>query len=89
MLNLEIKVVYNFMRTVYDKIFMGVILMPLIDYKCKKCSEEFFEIVNGNSEKIVCPKCKSEEVERVYKGKFYGKNGGNCSGNCSSCGGCH
>lgn len=89
MLNLEIKVVYNFMGTVYDKIFMGVILMPLIDYKCKKCNEEFFEIVNSNSEKIVCPKCKSEEVERVYKGKFYGKNGGNCSGNCSSCGGCH
>lgn len=63
--------------------------MPLIDYKCKKCGNEFFEIVTNDSEKIVCPKCKTEEVERLYKGKFYGKNGGNCTGHCSTCGGCH
>ncbi|WDC85392.1 zinc ribbon domain-containing protein [Caloramator sp. mosi_1] len=45
-----------------------------------------FEIVNSE-EKVNCPKCKSENVERVYKGKFYGK--GNCSGGCSTCSGCH
>lgn len=62
--------------------------MALIDYKCKECGKEFFEIVNGNDEKVVCPQCKSDKIERVYKGKYYGK-GQNCSGQCSGCSGCH
>ncbi|WP_102399331.1 FmdB family zinc ribbon protein [Haloimpatiens massiliensis] len=60
--------------------------MPIIDFKCKECGSEFFEIVSSD-EKVKCPKCNSEEVERVYKGKYYGKN--SCGGNCSCCGGCH
>lgn len=63
--------------------------MPLIDYKCKKCGDEFFEIVKDEKEKMSCPKCGSDEVSRLYKGKFYGKNGGGCSGSCATCGGCH
>ncbi|MDT8718676.1 zinc ribbon domain-containing protein [Clostridium sp. 19966] len=63
--------------------------MPLIDYKCKKCGENFFEIVKNDKDRVFCPKCGSEEAERVYKGKYYGKNGGGCSGNCSGCAGCH
>ncbi|OPJ62287.1 FmdB family zinc ribbon protein [Clostridium oryzae] len=63
--------------------------MPLIDYKCRKCSNEFFELVKDASEKRNCPKCGSEDTERVYKGKFYGKNGGGCNGSCSGCSGCH
>lgn len=62
--------------------------MALIDFKCKKCGKDFFEIVSSNEEKVVCPKCNSEEVERIYKGKYFGKGGG-CSGGCSSCNGCH
>ncbi|MCX7883636.1 MAG: zinc ribbon domain-containing protein [Caloramator sp.] len=62
--------------------------MALIDFKCKKCGNEFFEIVKNVDEKITCPKCSSEKVERIYKGKFYGK-GGSCSGSCSGCSGCH
>lgn len=62
--------------------------MALIDFKCKECGKEFFEIINKESEKVVCPICKSEKVDRVYKGKFYGK-GDNCSGSCSGCSGCH
>ena len=61
--------------------------MPLIDYKCDKCGNSFFEIVSGN-EQVKCPKCGSEEVKREYKGKFYGKNGGSCGGNCGGCAGC-
>ncbi|AAK81473.1 putative FmdB family regulatory protein [Clostridium acetobutylicum] len=63
--------------------------MPLIDYKCKSCGNQFFEIVSNSDDKAKCPKCGSEDSERVYKGKFYGKNGGNCTGHCASCGGCH
>jgi len=62
--------------------------MALIDFKCKECKSSFFEIVKSSEEKVKCPKCGSDEVERVYKGKYYGKNGG-CSGGCSTCGGCH
>lgn len=62
--------------------------MALIDFKCNDCGNEFFEIVNNNEE-IVCPKCSSKSVKRLYKGKYYGTNGAGCSGDCSSCGGCH
>lgn len=40
--------------------------MPIYEFKCSKC-EEFFEvIVMGSDDKeIECPKCKSQEFERV------------------------
>jgi putative FmdB family regulatory protein len=65
-----------------------MIKMALIDFKCKDCGKEFFEIINGQGEKPVCPECKSKNIERVYKGKFYGKGAG-CAGSCSGCSGCH
>lgn len=61
--------------------------MALIDFKCKECGNEFFEIVKDSNDKVKCPKCSSDNVQRIYKGKFYGK--GSCSGSCSSCSGCH
>lgn len=61
--------------------------MALIDFKCKDCNNKFFEIINKEDEKVVCPKCKSANIERIYKGKFYGK-GGSCQGSCSGCSGC-
>ncbi len=63
--------------------------MPLIDYKCEKCGEEFFEITKGENEKVKCPKCGNIDVKRIYKGKYYGKGSAGCSGSCSNCGGCH
>lgn len=41
--------------------------MPIYEFKCSNC-EEFFEVLvmSSNKEDIVaCPKCKSEEFERV------------------------
>lgn len=64
--------------------------MAIIDFKCEKCGKEFFEILKSSDEKVKCPECGSEEIKRVYKGKYYGKcGGGNCGGNCSGCSGCH
>jgi putative FmdB family regulatory protein len=62
--------------------------MALIDFKCGKCGNSFFEIMNNDKDKITCPKCGSEDVKRVYKGKFYGTSGGSCGGSCSTCSGC-
>lgn len=63
--------------------------MPLIDYKCEQCGNSFFEIVKNESEKLSCPKCGSSQIKRIYKGKFYGKGGGSCSGkSCAGCSGC-
>jgi putative FmdB family regulatory protein len=41
--------------------------MPIYEFKCLKC-EEFFELIlmNKNEEaELKCPKCGSEEFERV------------------------
>lgn len=41
--------------------------MPIYEFKCSKC-EEFFEVIvmgSGKDDIITCPKCKSEEFERV------------------------
>lgn len=62
--------------------------MAIIDYKCKECGKVFFEIVSSGDGEINCPECNSIFVERIYKGKYYGK-GGSCGGNCScGCSGC-
>ena len=41
--------------------------MPIYEFKCSKC-EEFFEVIVMGSDKdesVGCPKCKSNEFERV------------------------
>ncbi|MDQ6745820.1 MAG: zinc ribbon domain-containing protein [Actinomycetota bacterium] len=39
--------------------------MPLYDFRCQRC-EEHFEALTGVSGSATCPRCGSEEVERVY-----------------------
>ena len=63
--------------------------MALIDFKCSKCENNFFEIIHNEEHKVICPKCGSADVSRIYKGKYYGKGGGECNGGCSTCKGCH
>jgi putative FmdB family regulatory protein len=38
--------------------------MPLFDYTCKKCGETFEALVLKNT-KPACPKCKSEDLEKL------------------------
>ncbi len=38
--------------------------MPLYDYSCRKCSEVFEALVRGKTAPT-CPKCKSEDLERL------------------------
>jgi len=56
--------------------------MPIFEFKCSKC-EEFFEvIVMGSDEdrKINCPKCKSEEFQRVVSTTNYAMGSSSGSG---------
>lgn len=69
--------------------------MALIDFKCKKCGEKFTELVKAsNRDKVVCPKCSSNEVQQLFEGKC-NTVGASCgkstcsSGSCGGCSGCH
>lgn len=56
--------------------------MPIFEFKCSKC-EEFFEvIVMGSDEdrEINCPKCKSEEFQRVVSATNYAMGNAGSSG---------
>ncbi|MDX9715515.1 MAG: zinc ribbon domain-containing protein [Dissulfurispiraceae bacterium] len=58
--------------------------MPIFEYKCEKCSEEFEKLVHG-SHTVKCPKCSSENV--VKKFSVFGMSGveRQTSSACSSC----
>lgn len=72
--------------------------MPIYEFKCTKCGE-FFEVLvmaKDSDDTVNCPKCKSEEFERVLsstnysvgsttKGEKATKQVRNCSsGSCST-----
>jgi len=72
--------------------------MPIYEYKCAKCNEEFEAIVFGGDHAVTCPRCKGEDVKRLMSacgfkssGSFTPASGssGGCAGcssnNCSSC----
>ena len=55
--------------------------MPIYEFKCLKC-EEFFELlVMGEDKKLemACPKCSSEDFERVLSNTSYSMPGGGAS----------
>ncbi|MCI8370062.1 MAG: zinc ribbon domain-containing protein [Clostridia bacterium] len=64
--------------------------MPILQYHCKNCGENFEELVKKFDDEVFCPVCK-EKAERTYCGTVYsatGKPVKKCSGNCKNCGGC-
>jgi len=47
--------------------------MPLYEYICKKCQTRFAEVLTireHENKKIQCPKCRSEELEKVIEPFF-------------------
>ncbi len=56
--------------------------MPIFEFKCTKC-EEFFEVIVMGSDKdenMNCPKCKSEEFERVVSKTNFNMGSGGSPG---------
>ena len=64
--------------------------MPLFEYECRKCGQLFEALVVG-ARTPVCPKCKSQDLEkRVSALGFAGVgawSGGRSSGGCGTGGG--
>ena len=70
--------------------------MPIYEFYCPRCEKDFETLVLGSDEKVVCPECSCEKVERLLSGFAHKSEGGkmvssnsgcaSCtSGSCSSC----
>jgi putative FmdB family regulatory protein len=71
--------------------------MPIFEYVCCNCQEQFEQLVFDRQAKVACPACGSEKVDKclsVFAHKsdsgFTSSAGGSaCSGcSASSCSGC-
>ena len=41
--------------------------MPIFEFKCKDCGEKFEKLLfSSDKDKIKCPKCNSENVNKVF-----------------------
>jgi putative FmdB family regulatory protein len=38
--------------------------MPIFEYSCRKCNHRFETVVLSTREKIACPKCRSDALEK-------------------------
>ncbi|MDO9565207.1 MAG: zinc ribbon domain-containing protein [Candidatus Desulfaltia sp.] len=56
--------------------------MPIYEFKCLKCQEYFELLVMSQDEELElrCPKCKSEEFERVISTTNYSMSSGSGKG---------
>ncbi|MBI5582332.1 MAG: zinc ribbon domain-containing protein [Deltaproteobacteria bacterium] len=72
--------------------------MPIYEYICQDCGHDFETLVIRSSEKICCPQCQHENLERkmsrfAFKGseRFVGTGSSSNCGSCAShnCSGCH
>ncbi|SKA83259.1 FmdB family zinc ribbon protein [Desulfobaculum bizertense] len=67
--------------------------MPIHEFRCKKCGEEFEELVIGSSTSVKCPSCGSDKTEQLMSCCRFSTNGspspvGSASSSSSSSGGC-
>lgn len=72
--------------------------MPVFEYQCLSCLDEFEILVRGSSGSTVCPSCGSEDMKKKFSvfgmksssGKFMSSAGSSCGGcNSNNCGGCN
>jgi putative FmdB family regulatory protein len=40
--------------------------VPLYEYRCEKCENEFETLVLSSGEKISCPECGSGDIEKLF-----------------------
>jgi putative FmdB family regulatory protein len=75
--------------------------MPIYEFKCRKCGDEYEELIFKSSYEVHCPKCGSSDAEKLlssFRSRSGSRNGvsemsssgGGACGGCtaSSCAGC-
>ena len=56
--------------------------MPIYEYRCSGCGEEFEVLVASSKAKPSCPKCRSRKLERKFS--TFAAHGGGPSTPCES-----
>jgi putative FmdB family regulatory protein len=49
--------------------------MPLYDFRCRACGDEFEALVRPGAE-LACPACAARDLERLLSGSFSVRSGG-------------
>ncbi len=69
--------------------------MPIYEFKCEDCAEEFEALVFKSDETVPCPGCKGEHIKRLMSACAYKTGGGSGEGaysapsaGSSGCAGC-
>jgi putative FmdB family regulatory protein len=62
--------------------------MPIYEYKCNECSEDFEKLVSGANPQVACPKCGSGNITKKFS--LFGMSGvekpvTSGGSGCSSC----
>ncbi len=58
--------------------------MPIFEFVCEKCGEKFEKLVfSSDKDGITCPKCKSENVKKVFS-IFASKGSSKTTSTCSA-----
>ncbi len=58
--------------------------MPIFEYKCNECGEEFEKLIMRKDAEIECPKCGAKNVKKKFS--IFGMRGvENTGSGCSSC----
>ena len=62
--------------------------MPIYEYICNHCGEDFEKLIFNRSEAVTCPACEGDNVKKKFS--VFGMKSGNSfvSSSGSSCGTC-
>ena len=72
--------------------------MPIYEYTCNDCAEDFEKLVYGSAADISCPKCSSQNITKKFSlfgmsgvEKPVTSSGGSACSSCNkpSCSSCH
>jgi putative FmdB family regulatory protein len=55
--------------------------MPIYEYDCRECEKRFETLVRSRDEKVACPECGGEQVERAWS-TFHSKQGVSTPASC-------
>ncbi len=65
--------------------------MPVYEYLCKKCGEDFEYLIRSGSDVPACPKCDGEKLEKKFSSfgfRSAGKDSVDTKSGSSSCSSC-